>query len=376
MRQYIASITVKSAFPVRIIVALGVSLFVLAASMPSAAQFYEQTNLVSDVAGYAAFTDTNLVGAWGVTHLATSPWWVNSTMGHVSLLFNGAGQPLPVVVAVPPTNVSTPTGIASYAGDGFQVGSNLPSRFIFVTLNGTISGWNPNQADRTVAVLAVDNSATSSYTGVAIAQQNGQDLLYAANFGQGTIDVFDTNFNAVAFAAGAFADRRVPAGLTVFNVQLLGSDLYVTYAPTNVFSTFGGLGQGWVDAFDVNGMLERRLTYGFWMNAPWGVALAPANFGPFSNDILVGMFGNGAIVGFDAKHGHFRGFLKATDGLPLRIDKGLWGLGFGNGASAGPTNTLYFATDFSFAGAFHGLFGALTVAPGGDQDNDHDDQGK
>src|SRR5579864_8649839 len=103
MRQYIASITVKSAFPVRFIVALGVSLFVLATSMPSSAQFYEQTNLVSDVAGYAAFTDTNLVGAWGVTHLATSPWWVNSTMGHVSLLFNGAGQPLPVVVAVPPT---------------------------------------------------------------------------------------------------------------------------------------------------------------------------------------------------------------------------------------------------------------------------------
>ena len=144
----------------------------------------------------------------------------------------------------------------------------------------------------------------------------------------------------------------------MYNIQLIGDALYVTYAPPDDFATFGGRGQGYVDVFDTGGMLLKRLQHGYWMNAPWGVALAPAGFGEFSDRILIGMFGNGAIAGFDRHAYHFRGFLNATDGLPLRISQGLWGLGFGNGGGGGPTNTLYFACDFSFAGAFHGLFGA------------------
>jgi len=350
----------------------------LIAASRASAQFYVQSNLVSDVPGLATFTDTNLIGAWGVAASAMSPWWVNSTMGGVSLLFNGAGQPQSLVVAIPPTNQATATGVTFNGGAGFEVGSNSPARFIFATLNGTISGWSPNQANKSVATLEVNNSGKASYSGVTLAQQNGQDRLFVANFAQDSIDVFDTNYAPVTMPSGAFSDSRVPSNLTVFNVLLIGDDLYVTFAPTNVFSNFGGQGQGFVDVFDTNGTLERRLQHGFWMNAPWGVARAPAGFGEFSNDLLVGMFGNGAIAAFEPRHGHFRGFLNAPDGLPLRISQGLWGLGFGNGAASGPTNTLYFASDFVFAHQFHGLFGTLTAVPEGghDGDNDSDDHAK
>jgi len=355
------------------------------ASGPVSAQFYQQTNLVSDVPGLAAFTVTNLVGAWGVTASSTSPWWVNSTFGGVSLLFNGAGQPqpqpTPLVVTIPPTNQATASGIVFNGGTGFELASNMPARFIFVTLNGTISGWSPAQSNRSVAVLKVDNSSTAAYTGVTIAQQNGEDRLYVANFRQRNIDVFDTNFNAVTLSAGAFSDSNIPTNFTVFNVQRIRDELYVTYAPETVFGTFGPRGQGAVDVYNANGTLLRRLMHGFWMNAPWGVVLAPGNFGPFSHHVLVGMFGNGAIAAFDAWEGEFRGFLKAMDGLPLRIEHGLWGLGFGNGAGSGATNTLYFASDLNFAGNFHGLFGALVnvgggrEGEGGDQDDQGGDQG-
>jgi uncharacterized protein (TIGR03118 family) len=327
-------------------------------------QTYVQTNLVSDLPGLGLVTDTNLVGAWGTTRSGTSPWWVNTTMSGLSLVFNGAGQPLPVVVAIPPTNSANATGIAFNGGTGFEVASNTPARFIFATLNGTISGWSSAQSNTHLAVLMVDNTATASYTGLTLAQNNGQDFLYAANFLQDSIDVFDTNFSPVSLPAGAFKDHKVPSNLSVFNVQLIGESLYVTYAPTNVFGGSSGPGDGFVEVFDLNGRLRQRLESGYWMNAPWGVTLAPADFGLLSNRILVGMFGSGAIAAFDSRQGKFQDFLRNTDALPLVIEKGLWGLGFGNGGSAGPTNTLYFASDVMLlAGQFHGLFGTLTVGP-------------
>ena len=162
--------------------------------------------------------------------------------------------------------------------------------------------------------------------------------------------------------------------------------LYVTYAPTNVFGPgVTGPGRGFVDVFTINGVLQHRLQNGFWMNAPWGVTMAPTDFGRVSNRVLVGMFGSGAIATFDPLYGTFRGFMRNTDGLPVVISKGLWGLGFGNGSGAGATNTLYFASDFQFAGVFHGLFGTLTPAPAvpgiggggeGDQGGNNNDQGE
>lgn len=350
----------------------------LASSQIVTAQFYVQTNLVSDFSGLGLATDTNLVGAWGTVHSATSPWWVNTTFSGKSLLFNGAGQPLSLVVSIPPTNGANATGIVFNGGNGFEVGSNMPARFIFATLNGTISGWNPTQPNPAVAVLTVSNS-DAAYSGIALAQNNGQEFLYAADFARNQIEVFDTNFTSVTLPAGAFTDSRVPAGLSAFNVQLVGDWLYVTYAPTNALGSGTGPGLGWVDVFSVKGVLHRRLEHGFWMNSPWGVVQAPADFGVLSNRLLVGMFGSGAIGSFDAHSGRFRGFMRDTDGLPLVVAKGLWGLGFGNGASAGQTNVLYFASDLRFAGQFHGIFGTLTPAPTppGEQepDGDHDDHG-
>src|SRR5262249_29566349 len=154
------------------------------------------------------------------------------------------------------------------------------------------------------AVLMVDNSASAGYAGLALADKNGQDFLYAANYGANKIDVFDTNFVQGTMPGGAFRDSQIPAGLSPFNVQTVGHWLYVAYAPTNVFGPDStGPGRGFVDVFTVNGMLQHRLQTGFWMNAPWGVTLAPSNFGLVSNRVLVGMFGSGAIATFDPLYG-------------------------------------------------------------------------
>ena len=381
---YAVSIGARARRAVRILLPAVAALLVGSSqSLPaqSSVQTYVQTNLVSDLPGMALVTDTNLVGAWGVARSSTSPWWVNTTFSGLSLLFNGAGQPISLVVAIPPTNPATATGIAFNGGSGFEVASNVPARFIFATLNGTISGWSSGQSNIHLAVLKVDNSKTASYSGLTLATNNGQVFLFVANFRQDRVDVFDTNYSPVTLPAGAFTDQNVPSNLTVFNVQLIGESLYVTYAPTNVFGGGAGPGQGWVDVYDVNGNLLQRLQTGFWMNAPWGVALAPADFGLLSNQLLVGMFGSGAIAAFKPVHGKFQDFLRNTDALPLIIERnGLWALSFGNGASAGPTNTLYFASDFMFGGQFHGLFGTLSVGPtvpvaAGGHDNDEENEG-
>jgi len=348
-------------------------------SQNASAQFYAQSNLVSDVPGMAAFTDTNLAGAWGTIHSSTSPWWVNTTASGLSLLFNGEGQPLPIVVAIPPTNPATATGIAFNGGTGFEVASNLPAVFIFATLNGTISGWNPHQTNPQLAVLKVDNEGSAQYSGVALAQRNGQDTLYAANLGQNRIDVFDSGFKPVTLPASAFTDANVSAGLTVFNVFNINGALVVTYAPTNALQGPGPnqAGQGFVDIYDANGVLQATLESGSWMNSPWGVALAPEGFGKPNRNLLIGMFGSGNIAAFDTKHGHFRGLLKGTDGQSITLmGKGLWGLGFGNGSAAGSVNSLYFATDFVTAGHFHGLFGTLTRVEDQDRDEGENQQDK
>jgi uncharacterized protein (TIGR03118 family) len=312
----------------------------------------------------ALLTDTNLVGAWGLTRSTTSPWWVNTTFSGLSLVINGTGQPVPLVVGTPTfRGGATATGIAFNGGTNFLVAPNEPARFIFATLNGTISAWSPNQANTREAVMKVDSEGIAAYTGLTLAQNGGKDYLYVANFLQKRIDVFDSAFHRLPRVATAFADSSVPRNLTVFNVQALGGSLYVTYAPTNVFTGGTGPSQGFVTVYDVKGRVLRRLQRSYWMNAPWGVALAPANFGQLSRRVLVGMFGSGAIAGFDAQTGAFKGFLSNTDQLPLIVSKGLWGLGFGNGANAGPTNTLYFASDFVFGGQAHGFFGSLTAVP-------------
>jgi len=237
-------------------------------------------------------------------------------------------------------------------------------------LNGVISGWNP-QANPTNAITTVDNSGKASYTGITIAQWRGADFLYAANFGQNSIDVFDSGFNPVARPQGAFVDDRIPPGFSVFNVQAIGDTLFVTYASLNVFGSAGAPGEGYVDIFNPDGMLLKRLRHGSWMNAPWGVTLAPAHGNDPGGRVFVGMFGSGQIARFDIRRGNFHGLLRDEAGQPITIGKGLWGLGFGNGATAGPADVLYFATDVPLhidpTGPANpppiGIFGALVPGP-------------
>jgi uncharacterized protein (TIGR03118 family) len=330
---------------------------------------YKQTNLVSDVPGTAATTDPDLVNPFGLVHGPTSPWWVADEGAGLSTLYNGAGTKQALVVTIPPPAGSaagtkaTPTGIVSNGSSGvFLVGTSpAPARFIFSTLDGTISAWGP--ALGTQAALVVDNSGKAIYTGLAIASAGGQTMLYAANHMTGKIDVFDSSFHP-ATVSGSFVDMAVPAGLVVFNIQNVGGDLFVTYADPATPPAFGR-GLGFVDRFDANGNLLMRLETGKWLNAPWGLAMAPANFGKFSNMLLVGNLGSGQIAGYDPASGEFQGLLHAASGGALSID-GLWGLGFGSGvANNGPTNTLFFTAGIQ--NLKHGLFGTLTVVPSDDQ---------
>jgi uncharacterized protein (TIGR03118 family) len=238
-----------------------------------------------------------------------------------------------------------------------------PARFIFASEDGTISGFRGAPI-----VIAVDSSASGAlYKGLAIASTATGDFLYATNFHAGRVEVFDGQFHP-ANITGAFTDPTLPAGYAPFGIQNLGGTIYVTYAlqDADAHDDVAGEGHGFVNAFDTNGNLIRRVASRDNLNSPWGLALAPADFGAFSNDLLVGNFGDGRVHAFDPAtlngNGEFehRGPLLSADGGPLAID-GLWALSFGAGAAAnGPRNTLFFTAGPD--GEQHGLFGTLVVA--------------
>jgi uncharacterized protein (TIGR03118 family) len=327
------------------------------------AQHYQQTNLVSDVPGLAATTDPHLVNAWGLARSSGSPWWVADNGTGVSTLYTGTGAivPLVVTVPVPPggTPPSTPTGTVFNA----TATDFLGDHFIFVTEDGTISGWTSG----TNAVLRKNNAGSAIYKGVTIAKINGVNFLYAANFFGGAVDVFDSNYMSVTLAAGAFSDPTLPEGFAPFNVQNIGGKVFVAFAKQDedMEDEVAGPGLGFVDEFDSSGNLLMRLRSGRWMNAPWGVALAPDHFGKLSGKLLVGQFGSGQIASFDPDTGNFQGLLRGPHGQPLTID-GLWALGFGNDAGAGSSKTLFFTAGID--DEEHGLFGTITPIPGDDDD--------
>lgn len=354
--------------------------FALAAASTALAQSrYLQTNLVSDIPGLAAATDPNLVNPWGLSLSASSPWWVSDNGTGLSTLYNGTGVTQSLVVTVPPPSgqppPATPTGTVFNGTADFAVGPNQPARFLFATEDGTISGWNP-AANATNAIVKVDHSGHAVYKGLALAQDAGANYLYAANFFSGAIEVFDKNFAPVSLSATAFRNPWLPRGYAPFNVQAVGTNLYVTYAKqdSEKHDEVDGIGRGFVAVFTPHGKFVQLLEWGPWLNAPWGVALAPANFGRFSGKLLVGQFGSGRIAVYDPKYGFFLGFLHTPDHKRLEID-GLWAIAFGNGGAAGPINTLYFTAGLDDEA--HGLFGTITpvqdTGHGHDQDDDDDD---
>jgi uncharacterized protein (TIGR03118 family) len=334
---------------------------------------YQLNKLVSDISGFADNTDPNLKNPWGISSGPTSPFWISNNRTGVATLYNGSGTPQSLVVSIPPpaggSPPAAPTGQVFNGGSNFDVGVNEPARFIFATEDGTISGWNPT-ANSTQAILKVDNSAFGAiYKGLAIGINGSGDFLYAANFAAGTIDVFDSNF-APTTLAGSFSDPNLPSGFAPFNIQNLGGKLYVTYAKQDAakHDDVPGPGNGFVDVFDLDGNLVKRLISDGRLNSPWGLALASPNFGDFSNTLLVGNFGDGLINAFDPSTGSFLGQIQDNRCKPILIE-GLWGLNFGNGGSGGDSNTLYFTAGIPGPppGAVedHGLFGSIQPVQSG-----------
>jgi uncharacterized protein (TIGR03118 family) len=338
--------------------------------------FYKQRNLIADDTTLipAEHPDGLLRNAWGLAASATSPWWIANNGTDSSILFNASTNTIQsLVVAIPG---GAPTGLVfNNSGGQFVVSSgaaSAPATFLFASEAGIISGWNPGvpppppSTEAQVGVAVPD----AIYKGLAIAGTGTSARLYATNFHAGTVDVFDGTFTLLALP-GAFVDPNLPAGYAPFGIQNIGGTLYVTYAlqDDDAEDDVSGPGHGYVDAYDTAGNLLRRVASAGPLNSPWGLALAPADFGAFSNMLLVGNFGDGRINAYDLGAATSTGEalavgpLHSAKGPPLQID-GLWALQFGNGAGAGPKNTLFF-TSGPFDEA-HGLFGSLvpTGPPG------------
>jgi uncharacterized protein (TIGR03118 family) len=341
------------------------------ASRAAGANRYTQHNLVSDIPGIADQTDPNLVNPWGISMSSTSPFWISNNHAGVAAVYNGQGQPTPaaspLIVRIPvptgDTQPAAPTGQVFNDTTGFNA-SGQPATFIFATEDGTISGWNPS-ADRANSIVLVDNSTVGAvYKGLAVANGNNGPMLYAANFQAGTVEVFDANLTPV-ISAGAFRDASLPSGFAPFNIQRIGRKLYVTYAMQDQakHDDVAGSGNGFIDVFDFSGNLLGRLVSNGALNSPWGLAMAPGNFGDFSNALLVANFGDGKINAFDPCSGEYLGSLQDSSGAALAIP-GLWALSFGNGRGAGDANTLYFTAGIPGPGNVedHGLFGSIQVA--------------
>ncbi|MGH9621473.1 MAG: TIGR03118 family protein [Bryobacteraceae bacterium] len=319
---------------------------------------YTQTNLVSDLPGVAAHQDPDLVNPWGIVAGPSTPFWVSDNGAGLATLYSGTGTKLGLVVTVPApsgsTGPSAPTGVVFNSSPSFG-----GVRFIFDTEDGTVSAW----ASGTSAILQATSPAGSVYKGLATGNNGSADLLYAANFGLGRVDVFDSNFHATT-ASGGFHDPNLPTGYAPFDIQNIGGKLYVTYALQDAAKKddVAGPGHGFVDVYDLNGNFVNRLASQGALNSPWGLAVAPSGFGAFSGDLLVGNFGDGMINAFDSDTGSFLGTLDYPDGTPVAID-GLWGLGFGNGAQGQSRNALYFTAGIAGPDQIedHGLFGSLSV---------------
>ena len=338
---------------------------------------YLQSNLVSDIAGVARFTDPNLVNPWGITASPNGPFWISDNGTGVSTLYDGngnslpAGSPLVVTIPLPPGSTASnasPTGIVFNSTSDFTVSSGSqsgPAVFIFATEDGTISAWNPT-VNGTNAILEVDKSIIPTpangavYKGLALGSNASGNFLFAANFRSGAIDVFDKNF-AAATLAGSFTDPNLPAGFAPFDIANFGGQLFVTYAKQDAtqHDDVAGPGNGFVDVFDTNGNFIKRFASQGTLNSPWGMVMAPASFGQFGGDLLVGNFGDGRINAFNPTSGAFLGQLQTDVGTPLTIN-GLWGLDFGNGIGSGSPDTLFFTAGIGDEG--HGLFGSIAPA--------------
>jgi uncharacterized protein (TIGR03118 family) len=351
----------------------------------SAQAQFKQTNLASDVSGLATITDQNLVNTWGVSNLPGSPFWISNQGTNTSSLYTVTGStgvsaannfpgvppgPNTNFVAIPTVGAGPaqgPTGqVANGNSTAFKIGpagSQTSALFIFANLNGTISAWNGSNVNSATqnAATVVATTPAAIYTGLAItpATSTSPPMLYAANGTSGAVDVFNGSFGASS-VPGGFLDSSLPAGLVPFNVEDIGGKVYVSYAPSGRANQIDATaGEGAVAVFDESGNLLDNLVTGGPLAAPWGMAIAPAGFGPFGGALLVGNFSFdlSEINAFNATTGAFEGKIDVNPGLGNTAG-GLWDLTFGNGGSGDPM-TLYFTDGIN--GETHGLFGAISV---------------
>ncbi len=329
------------------------------APLPAAATTFTVTNLVTDdqSVNAAQITDPHLINAWGISYASTSPFWVSSNELGLAVLYKV--DPLTNATTKQGLEVTIP-GAGNVTGQVFNTGAAAGNfngdNFLFVSEDGTISGWRNALGTNAEALQLA--SATNSYKGAAISVIGGNAYLYAANFAGGTIDVLKGNPGAPDLA-GAFTDPTIPSGFAPFNIQNPNGTLYVTYAKRKADGDDeAGPGNGFVDAFDLQGNFLARVGSMGTLNSPWGLALAPGSFAGFAGDLLVGNFGDGRVNVFDTGTDTFIGQLLGAGGIPLRID-GLWGLIPGNGGSGGNPQAIYFSAGPVDEG--HGLFGAIAV---------------
>jgi len=342
---------------------------------PGPSQFYAQHNLISDVPGVADHTDPNVVNAWGLDAGDTSPWWFSDNGTGKTTLYNVSTGTVLATFTVPGAGGAqgNPTGLVFNGGPGFVVNNGAGTSraiFIFASEDGTISAFRGSP----IVTVVPNANATAHgavYKGLAIDSRTAGTLLYATDFHNGKIDVFNSSFHLMTLAAGSFTDPNLPPGFAPVGIQNINGTLYVTYAlqDEHAHDDVPGPGNGFVDAYDLSGNLMRRVASAGELNSPWGLALAPAGFGRFSGDLLVGNFGDGRIHAFDpaslTSAGEFEavGLLHSTAGKPVKVD-GLWALQFGHGTTAGSANGLTTTLFFTAGpdGEDHGLFGTLVLS--------------
>jgi len=310
---------------------------------------YSWTNFQSDIAGVAQHVDENLVNPWGMAASSNGTIWISDNGTGVSTLYHQDGTSVPLVVTIPPapqnTGTGNPTGIVFNNTPFFQAtqnGNSAPALFIFVSEDGTISGWNPT-LDQTNAIVAVEGSQENIYKGLTMGMADGHNFLYATNFHSGRVDVFDENFHSVTM--GHFFDPNLPAGYAPFGIRNINGKIFVTYAKQDNLrkDDVPGPGFGFVNVFNTNGNFLRRLISHGALNAPWGLAFV-------DGELWVGNFGNGFIHNYDPNTGAFIKTLRRSDGTRLQFD-GLWDLlPLGDG--------VYFTA--GIADEEHGLFGIIT----------------
>jgi uncharacterized protein (TIGR03118 family) len=326
---------------------------------------YVVRGLVSDEQRRAPGLDARLVNAWGIAASPTGPWWTSNEASATSTLYSGEGRKQLLTVTVE----GGPTGIVYYGGKDFRIsaaGKSDPARFVYACEDGMLRAWTPTvpRGWSTQAIVVVDDAAEAAvFRGVAI----DRGRIYATDFHNARVDVYDAHWRRVR-RRGAFVDRSIPEWYAPFGIQTIGGRLFVTYvarAPVNGNDSPTG---GYVDEFDRDGRLVARVAHLGVLNAPWGIALAPRSFGRFGGDLLVGNFGDGRINAFrrNGAAWSYDGTLQNAKGKPLVVN-GLWGLAFGNDGTAGPADTLFFASGpHEWRGetelGVHGLLGSVTAA--------------